>query len=366
MRWPGALSERPRSTIRDDAVTVVLSAWVVLGFLLDGWVHRTSARLDTFFTPYHAVIYSGYIALSFWVLWLAGRTQRPGQRLADCLPAAYELAGVGVACFVLGSIGDLIWHAIFGIERSISALLSPTHLLLFSGLTLIATSPYRAAVRRARTDAPSLQAFLIPLASVTLATAMTAFVLQYISLFVLDIGPGREASAVGSVAAPGREGQVGLAVATLLVTVLVLVTTFVFLLRRWRLPVGSVTCLFGGVGVLLGITSAFHEWNVILAAAVSGVAADVIVARLRPSPARRPRFVATAMIVPGVLAASMVAAIALRRGLGWQPELIGGVILLSAFAGFALSLLSLPPVTPGVDPVLEGNGHREREPVGAP
>ena len=40
-----------------------------------------------------------------------------------------------------GAIGDMFWHIIFGIEVSIDALLSPTHLLLLIGALLILSGP---------------------------------------------------------------------------------------------------------------------------------------------------------------------------------------------------------------------------------
>jgi hypothetical protein len=38
-------------------------------------------------------------------------------------------------------VGDLSWHLAFGIERDIAALLSPTHLGLFTGAFLTSAWP---------------------------------------------------------------------------------------------------------------------------------------------------------------------------------------------------------------------------------
>src|SRR5712692_9931239 len=39
---------------------VAASAWLLCGTYLDGWAHNHGKVDDTFFTPWHAVLYSGY------------------------------------------------------------------------------------------------------------------------------------------------------------------------------------------------------------------------------------------------------------------------------------------------------------------
>ena len=38
-----------------------LSAWLVGGFFLDGWAHTHGKVDQSFFTPWHAVLYSGHV-----------------------------------------------------------------------------------------------------------------------------------------------------------------------------------------------------------------------------------------------------------------------------------------------------------------
>lgn len=56
----------------------------------------------------------------------------------------YELAFLGTPLFALGGVGDLAWHQLFGIERGIEALLSPTHLLLITSMIMIVSAPFRS------------------------------------------------------------------------------------------------------------------------------------------------------------------------------------------------------------------------------
>src|SRR5206468_4254219 len=127
---PGTVREqapaRPRSRWTDDLVTAVLSGWVITGMVLDAWAHQNASRLETFFTPWHAVLYSGFAAVAAWMISkaLAARRSRP---FRTGVPVGYGLGLVGVAIFFLSGIGDGIWHTIFGIERNLEAALSPTH-----------------------------------------------------------------------------------------------------------------------------------------------------------------------------------------------------------------------------------------------
>ena len=66
---------------------------------------------------------------------------------------------------MIGAVGDMVWHIVFGFEVSVEALLSPTHLLLALGGTLIVTGPVRAAWQRTRSGGwSSLLPALIALA----------------------------------------------------------------------------------------------------------------------------------------------------------------------------------------------------------
>ncbi|MGH8601909.1 MAG: hypothetical protein ACREXR_03760, partial [Gammaproteobacteria bacterium] len=52
------------SSVAFDGVIATLSAWFLGGLYLDGWAHQHIARaeLETFFTPWHAMLYSGLFA----------------------------------------------------------------------------------------------------------------------------------------------------------------------------------------------------------------------------------------------------------------------------------------------------------------
>jgi Tol biopolymer transport system component len=143
-RLPGL----PVDGLAFDRIAVLLAVIFVGGVYLDGWAHNHGKVDQTFFTPWHAVLYSGYAidAIFLLVTWL--RLRRAGRDWRHAMPAGYGIALVGAAIFAVGGVLDLIWHTLFGIEADVQALLSPTHLLLATGLFLMLTGPLRAAWAR--------------------------------------------------------------------------------------------------------------------------------------------------------------------------------------------------------------------------
>ena len=137
-----------RTTWGEDLITVILASWLTLGGFVDGFAHRNLDTPETFFTPWHAVLYSGFLAVSFWLAWLVIRDRPRADSLTGAIPFGYGTSVAGVIVFMAGAIGDMLWHIVFGIEVSIDALLSPTHLLLLIGALLILSGPLRAGMVR--------------------------------------------------------------------------------------------------------------------------------------------------------------------------------------------------------------------------
>src|SRR6266566_3590952 len=50
----------PRSSVRFDWIVVLLEAWWVGGLFVDGWAHEHGKVDQSFFTPWHAILYSGF------------------------------------------------------------------------------------------------------------------------------------------------------------------------------------------------------------------------------------------------------------------------------------------------------------------
>src|ERR1700694_4017149 len=128
---------------------------LISGLNLDIWAHNHGKVDESFFTPWHAVLY-GSMALNGIALGIvaARNVLQKHYPLRRSLPAGYGLSLVGVIAFSVGGVLDLIWHTLFGIEEDVQALLSPTHILLAVSAALILTGPLRSAAVRLSPSAP--------------------------------------------------------------------------------------------------------------------------------------------------------------------------------------------------------------------
>src|SRR5438874_7556355 len=167
--------------IRFDRVMTIFICWFLGGLFLDGWAHNHGLVDRTFFTPWHAVLYSGYFACSVVLVATVCINHLRGYRWREAIPAGYELSLLGVPLFLVAGVGDLVWHTLFGFEVGIEPLLSPTHLLLAFSAILIISGPLRAAMRRdtpveSQNWATLLPAILSMTAVLSVFTFFTSFV----------------------------------------------------------------------------------------------------------------------------------------------------------------------------------------------
>jgi hypothetical protein len=350
---PVLAAGRPATSWRQDLVTVLLATWLVVGVFVDGWAHNNLARLETFFTPWHALFYSGFTATALWVLRLvtANLAHRPaGRSWPDAVPVGYGLGLAGLGLFAVAGAADMVWHTVLGIEVSIDALLSPPHLALLAGAAMILTSPLRAAWARLG-PAPGFGELLPALLSLTLLASLAAFFFQYLSPWMSGYPTAGYAERVRYLESFGIDydfaivGQI-LGVGAIVITNLIVLAPLLYLLRRWRTPFGTATFLVTAVAALSSGIMEFEFPELVAAALAGGLAIDLLVARLRPGPARRGAFLATAGLIPVALWATCLAALAVVRGLGWPVELWFGVVVLAALSGLALGLLMAPAPAP--------------------
>ncbi|HET8852577.1 MAG TPA: LpqB family beta-propeller domain-containing protein [Ktedonobacteraceae bacterium] len=170
----------PLGGTRFDWIVTILCIGLVGGAFLDGWAHAHGKVDNTFFTPWHAVLYSCFalVGAFLFVSWL--RNRRKGYPWRDALPFGYGVSLLGAFIFGIGGVLDLIWHTLFGIEVSIDRLLSPTHLLLGLGFVLIVSGPLRAAWARFPGTAGYGRLELLPaVVSVTLLLSTFTFFTEY-------------------------------------------------------------------------------------------------------------------------------------------------------------------------------------------
>lgn len=344
----------PASTPLLEWLVALTGLLFVAGIFFDGWAHNHGRVDDSFFTIYHAVMYSAYGISALLFAGLQMLNVNKGYRWSRALPKGYTLGMVGVGIFALGGLGDMLWHTAFGIEENLEALLSPTHLLLGVGAFLIAGTPFRSAWQR-RDTAQGWKDLLPMIISAIGMLSILTFFTQY-TYFTIDTTGliGRRPYGLR-----GLEDIFGI-MAFLLPSAFI--TGFLLLmLRRWVLPFGSITIFLLANALLMTImdleTDTAGEYAGVLALLVAGflvtgLILDSFVRWLKPSAEREVWLRVFAALAPALLSLSVLGGlqvlgiVAGSGGLWWAIHMWMGLPTVAAIGGLLLSYLVLPPAIP--------------------
>jgi len=165
---------------RFDWIATVLFALLLGGVYLDGWAHNHGKVDTSFFTPWHAVLYCGLTLVGMFLVVNLLLNHRKGYPWLEALPPGYSVSLYGGIVFGVAGVLDLIWHLLLGIEVSVQALLSPTHLMLGLGAVLIVTGALRSAWLRLPEHKNYGWAQLMPaVICIALVGSLFAFFTQY-------------------------------------------------------------------------------------------------------------------------------------------------------------------------------------------
>jgi len=322
----------PAASLRFDWLMTFVCAWFVLGFFVDAYAHRHFLP-ESFWTPWHGLLYSGFLVASgvtFWAMW---RHRSAGRAWRTSLPAGYWSTFVGAGTFAAGGVGDAIWHSVFGIEADVEALFSPSHLMLGIGAAMMAAGPLRAAWRReGGLMRDGWIAALPALLSLTLVFSLLTFFVQYAHPFPevwATVSPDADGSDVWMSQAIGSLG--------ILVHAAIFAGVVLVALRRWSLPPGSLTLVVGLNGLLMAVLE--DEYRMIAVALAAGVCADVLYAALRPAPDRPGRLRAFAFALPVTLFTIYHLVLMATEGMGWSIHLWTGSAAMAGLVGVLLSFL---------------------------
>ena len=338
-------SSGPPLTRQEEVLGMVFGLWTIFGLFLDGWAH-SHQKPESFFSPWHGVLYSGFAAAGLWAGWIAWRRRQPERSLLHTMPQGHLISLMGFALFGAGAVGDLIWHEVFGIEANVEALLSPTHLLLLGGGSIALSAPLRRMLRSDSIEV-TRKDFLPALLSLTLLTALAAFFLGYLSPFSTSAVQYPNATThthdlseiTPAVAAELRENW---ALGSILVTSLVLVFPALFVRQRWKTQRGTFVVLYTFLMTLQAGLGEFEQWPLIAIGAILGVVADVSIERGLPA------WVLGALI-PTTAWGAYFLMFEVQTGVGWSPELWAGVTLMSGLTGGLIGSLVTPRITdPGL------------------
>ncbi|SDK61534.1 hypothetical protein [Nonomuraea jiangxiensis] len=328
-----------------DLVTALLGVWFGIGLMIDAWAHSNLSELETFFTPWHAAFYSGFAAVSGWIIWQVWRNVRTGRQGLAAVPTGYLAGLVAVPAFAAFGVADLLWHTLLGIETTIDILFSPSHLGLMVSMFIIVTTPLRSAWNAPDVGrSPSLGRLLPALIGLAFATALVSLFLSYGD--AMQFG-GRSIVAAFSESDIRRgPGPDELATA-MVITNVVLLAPVLLMVRRWRLPFGAVAVMYAVAVLMPGAQTAFRNLPILLTFVAAGLVSDLLIRWLRPSAARRGAFwafaglsaFATWSLYIGVGSAT-------GGGLPNVPELWTGAPVVAGLVGLVLGVLLVPNAVP--------------------
>ena len=330
-----ATQAQPIGGVRFDWAMVALSGALVGGAYLDAWAHEHGRVDNSFFTPWHGVLYSALLLVGAFLVVAYLRNALRGYSWRRALPIGYGLSLLGVLVFGAGGVGDMVWHMLFGIEKDVEALLSPTHLMLALGWVLIIGGPLRAAWQG--TDEVRTTGWAVQFPKVFALT----FILSVFTFFTAYANPFAHALAAGGQPEVQSDFGTALGVAGFLLQPALLMGLLLLALRRWTLPFGSLTLV---ITLNTALLSVMHDlYFLIPFAALAGLLSDVLLRFVRPSAKRPATLRIFTFAVPATLYALYFLALRLTIGIVWSVHLWAGVIVLAGVVGLSLSYLVVPP-----------------------
>lgn len=286
--------------------------WILTGLFLDGWFHIHRPAGESFFTPWHGILYSGVLATV--VVHLLQ------QRRAGGLTPGYgpSLAGglvVGAAGFL-----DMVWHTALGVEADLDALLSPPHLLLITAGTLVFAGPLRAALR-----APAGSPGGLPTAfAAAYVVAGLGFFTQYANPFT-HVYP----QALAGSGLQVRELREVAGVAGVIVFAALVAGAVAVLRARTPLVPGSLAVPVAVPSLLL--VTQQNTFSFVPAILLAALLVERAGRRLSPSLA--------GLLASTALTTAWVVTVLLTRDVAWSPALLTGSIGSAAATGYLVGWL---------------------------
>ncbi len=331
-----------RSLAFDYAVGIC-SVWISAGFFLDAWAHG-HVPVESFFTPYHGVFYSGMLAMVavLAAFWLRHRA----------LPPGYRFALLGIPVFLLAGIGDMCWHLLLGIEEGVDALLSPTHQCLGLGIFILASGPIRSVIHDRLNSTTFGKQF--PL---VLGLSTWLILVHFGTAYAFDPGAGRT-NAPPVADAMSQQYLTALAIGYYKISIGVLIAIFqaimmtafaLWTVGRIRLRPGCFTLfyLIGNVPAAAAFTNHTPLLGVTLVQSLAaGIVADWLVSRYDVQPELPKWYRIFAVAVPLAYMGAYLLGTLSADGLWWDWNEALGAWMWCGVVGFALSLIGTARRTP--------------------
>lgn len=366
---------RPLTAWRDDLITMALTVWPITAMFFDGRGHNNETGQESFFSVAHLFLYAGATVVGLWITWVVIKHQLAAgvdvrRLMVDfrAIPVGYGVALIGLGILAVAGPWDLVWHEIYGFEVGVDAIYSPPHLSLFFGALLVSSTGIRSMWAKADI-APDLRTFAPVILSAILFIGVAGFITMYLSAFMTNVTPTSDfwndlrnfndvrsnqaidvnsgLTGYGDDAWPYNFYSVSHGIASLVITGLILLGPTLLILRRWRVPFGAFTLIYAGFGLHVNIMTEYRDIVLIVPLILAGLSADLLQRRLGMQRADGRislggiRLAGT--VIAAVLWASYLAVLALDKGIGWEPTLWVGALMVGVMTGFGVAFLIAPP-----------------------
>ncbi|MCU1455330.1 MAG: hypothetical protein JWN46_3476 [Acidimicrobiales bacterium] len=317
---------------------VAIDLVVTIGLAGDILRHVQNQALNgqDFLSGWHLVLYGGVLAVGLW-LGLAALRLGPGVVWGEA-----RFATIGFLTLSFGGVADSAWHAAYGTEAAIEALVSPPHLVVFVGLSLLLLAPLRALWVSDRRELGPIETACVVLPVVSALLVASLFT-GYLSPLTggMDLGSGNIEPLVG---ASYSEYDLVRGLGIVLWSSVLLVVPWSLVLDRFRLFSGFALVSMGALGlpplVVAGSTARASFFGFLAFGVVIEVAARYH--------GRRPAWLRLLVgaAAPAALWSVYLSVVGADGQLRWSQAQWGGIIVLSAIWGAVAAAIATRQPTP--------------------
>ena len=264
---------------RYDFIVLLLGLWCLGGLLTDAFAHISGVVDDTFFTPWHAIWYSGATAYGLYITYailpeggVSELVRHPFRILKDLAPQ--HKAGVyGIIVFGVSGIGDMIWHETLGVESSTDILLSPTHIGLFVGLMMSVTAPMWSAWPDAKSGTSGWSSQLLLVFGAGAAWSVVQLLFRYTNLWFRDLPEFCYSGGNSYYCNNSRyEGALEFGLQSFWLQALLISGVLILFLRRWKPARGSMLTLFSIQAVSMWVYAEFDQTVLVMSLILAFIA----------------------------------------------------------------------------------------------
>jgi len=350
-----------------DPIVLVLGLWCLAGLFIDAFAHIAGSVDDTFFTPWHAVWYSGSAAYGAYIVYAivpeGGMRQLVSEpfKTVNGIESHHKPGVYGIVVFAVSGFGDLIWHETLGVEENTDILLSPTHIGLFVGLIMSVTAPVWSAWAKASSGRNGLRSQALIVFGLGAAWTVSLLMIRYANLWIAPLQNYCYSPVNSFCGNPSYNTALEIGLQSLFLQAALTSVVVALFLKRWRPERGAVFLLFmfHAVGVWvysefdaqllwMGVTLALLAEIGMLAykkigahVYISLVAASQVVVLLVFSLADAARLTNTRYWIEGVNLHVVP--------FGWSVHSTFGAIVVCALIGWITSVVAMSPAVPIAD-----------------